>query len=179
MHRPIFFFVTGLTCGLFVATGGVHLSASRGAEHGPSTALALQTDIVPAQDPAPESKPEETDRQRLERKVRKLLEDNGTKAMQKRSMEGMLGQFEKAGLPPEFGTKFMARFDLDHVMELAIKVYADHLDEATVDALAGFYATPSGKKLADATPDITVEITQAGMEYGQKIGAEVYEEMSK
>lgn len=128
---------------------------------------------------AAESKPDESDRQRLERKVKQLLKDNGTEATQKKSMDQMTAQFEKMGLPPEFGEKFMARFDIDHLMEMCVKVYADHVDEPTIDALIAFYATPAGKKVAEATPDITTEMMQAGMEYGQKIGAEVGEEMGK
>ena len=123
------------------------------------------------QDPAPAAQqPEETDRERLERKVRTFLEANGTQAVQKRTMKTMLDQFEKMGLPSEFGEKFMDRFDLDHLMDLAVGVYADHLDEPTVDALTKFFATPSGRKLAEATPDITAEITEASMKYGQGSG---------
>jgi hypothetical protein len=94
-------------------------------------------------------------------------------------MEQMLGQFAKMHLPPEFGEKFMARFDIEHLTDLGVKIYADHLDEATVDAIILFYESPSGRKLAEATPDIMSEMTQAGMEYGQKIGAEVGEELGK
>jgi len=146
-----------------------------------SSAAAWLAKSSVAQDPPAKAaaQDDETDRQRLERKVKKLLKDNGTEATQKRTMEQMLGQFEKMGLPPEFGEKFMKRFDLDHMTEIGVKVYADHLDEPTVDALLAFYATPAGQKLADATPDIMAELTQAGMEYGQKIGQEVVEEMGK
>jgi hypothetical protein len=175
MQLPIFFACAGLTCGLFAATWSVHPQSD------PTTVRSsIQALDSTPQDPAPSAQaPQETDRERLERKMHQLLKDNGTEAMQKRVMQGMLGQFEKQGLPPEFGEKFMARFDLDHVMDLAAKVYVDHLDEATIDAIMAFYATPGGRKLAEATPDITVELTQASMEYGQKIGLEVVEEMRK
>jgi uncharacterized protein len=161
MQRLLLSALAVLTCALFAGSWMARAAAA------------------PQSPPEAAAKVEETDRQRLERKVKKLLKENGTEATQKKSMEQMIGQFAKMGLPAEFGEKFMARFDIQRLIDLGVKVYADHLDEATVDALIAFYETPSGRKLAEATPDITTEMMLAGMEYGQKIGAEVAEEMGK
>jgi hypothetical protein len=171
MHRAITLYFAGLTCGLFAATWNAQPTATQ------PTAIAQ---AALAQVPAPAGdKPAESDRQRLERKVHKLLKDNGTENVQKRSMESMRAQFEKMHLPPEFGDKFMARFDFDHVMDLAAKAYADHLDEATIDALAAFYQTPGGRKLAEATPDITADLNASTREYGEKLAREVGAELGK
>lgn len=140
----------------------------------PSRALA-----APQSPPQSKAKAAETDGERLERKVRKLLKVNGTESMQKRTMEQMLGQFEKMGLPPEFGEKFMARFDFDHLIDLGVKVHVAHLDEPTVDAMIVFYESPSGLKLVEALPELSAEMARVGMEYGQKIGAEVGAELDK
>jgi len=134
----------------------------------------------PHQEPAVVSAQEdETDRERLVRKIKKLLVENGTEAMQKRSVEDMLVAFETMGMQPEFGEKFVERFDLDHLLELATEVHADHLDEPTVDAMLVFYATPAGRKLAEAMPDITSALMKAGMEYGQEVGTAVAEDLAK
>ena len=121
----------------------------------------------------------ETERQRLERKVRKLLDVNGVKAVQEQSVDQMLEQFKKMSLPEEFAQKFKAKFDLDHVLDINVRIYADHLDEATLDALIAFYESKSGRKYAEAFPEITRESLEAGMEYGARIGREVAEDMGK
>jgi hypothetical protein len=199
MHRAFLIYVAGLISGLSAATWSVHSGTAERAGASRFEAIGVQgadaahieefirwgaltanQDRTDSQDPAPAAeKPQETDRQRLERKVRKLLVDNGTQATQKQGIDSMLEEIGKMGLPPEFGEKFKARFDLDHVLDLAVKIYADHLDEATVDALITFFATPGGKKLAEATPAIMTELMQASSEYGEKIGREVGEELSK
>lgn len=194
MPRVFLIYVAGLVSGLCAATWTAQPVAGARSELAEREVIGregaeavrfepLMSPASPAastQDPAPAAEsPKETDRERLERKVRKLLSDNGTKATQKQGMDAMLEQIAKMGLPPEFGEKFKARFDLDHVLELAVKIYADHLDETTVDSLIAFFATPGGKKLAEATPDIMTELMRVSAEYGEKIGREVGEELSK
>jgi hypothetical protein len=160
MHRPIL-----ITLAVVVAT---------------LLAATWTTGAVAAQSPNKDAAlADETDRERLERKIKKLLKDNGTQATQKRTMEQMIEQFDAMGMSPDFGKEFMAKFDLEELEEMSVKIHADHLEEETVDALLAFFATESGKKFAEALPEITVEMTKVGMEYGQRIALEIIEDGDK
>lgn len=145
------------------------------ARFGPGRVASPATAAAPAQDP----KAEETPRQRLERKVEKLLELNGVKAVQERSVEQMLEQLRKAGLSPAYLDAFQERFDLDEVMKINVRVYADNLEEETVDGLITFFGSEVGKTFATAFPKITEESLAAGMEYGQRVGQEAAESLGK
>jgi hypothetical protein len=141
----------------------------------PSASPRIRSDAPTLQD----KKEQETERQRLERKARKLLDVNGVKAVQEHSFNQMLEQFKKMNLPDEFAEKFKAKFDIDHVMDINVRIYADELDEETLDALITFLQSTSGRKFAEAFPEITRKALAAGMEYGAQIGKEVAEDMHK
>lgn len=126
---------------------------------------------------AAEDPKDETPRERLERKVHKLLEMNGIAAVQKRTIDKMIEQFKKMNVPSEFMEAFRDRIDFDHLIALSVKAYADNLDEDTVDALLTFFETPAGQKYSAAFPDINDQVMQAGMEYGQSVAQEVLDEL--
>ncbi len=126
-----------------------------------------------------DEKAEETPRQRLERKIRRLFEINGVKTVQERSLDQIMEQFRTMGLSSEFIDKFKDRFDVEEVLDMNVRVHAEHLEEEVVDALLAFYGTKAGQSYAEAFPVITEESMRAGMEYGQRIGQEVAEEMGK
>jgi hypothetical protein len=124
-------------------------------------------------------KKEETEAERKLRKAKKLLDVQGTLETQKRAVDKMIGQFTKMGLPEEFGTRFKDRFDLEELMGMTAKIYAEELEEATLDAVIAFYETEQGKTFAAAMPGISEKAVEIGMKYGERIGREVGEEMNK
>jgi hypothetical protein len=138
----------------------------------PRTTSSPAATFVAVEDPK-----DETPRERLERKVHKLLDMNGISAVQKRTIDKMIEQFKKMNVPSEFMETFRERIDFDHVIALSVKAYADNLDEDTVDALITFFGTPAGQKYSAAFPDINDQAMQAGMEYGQSVAQEVLDEM--
>ena len=89
----------------------------------------------------------------------------------------MKGTFAKMGLPEEFGERFVDRFDVDHALGFSVDAYVDHVDEETIDATIAFYESPAGRKLAEALPDLTIEVIEKGEAYGEEIGREVGREL--
>jgi hypothetical protein len=131
----------------------------------PVAAHALQDD------PAP------TELERKQAKAKELLDLNGTRALQERMLDKMLAQFETLGLPAEFSQRFKEKFDLDEILRINVEIYADKLEEDTLDGLLVFYATPVGQAFAAALPEITEAGLEAGMAYGKRIGEEVGREI--
>lgn len=129
------------------------------------------------QDPAPEAG-KETAEARKEKLVRKYLELTRSRECSERTMDVMLEGFEKMPMLPEgFAQRFKESFDLDQVIEFTVPVLMEHLDEETIVSAIAFYETELGKKLAEAQPTILVETARAGQAYGEKIGAQVAQEL--
>jgi hypothetical protein len=128
---------------------------------------------------AQDSTRKETERERIERKARKVMELNGTKEIQARALDKMMDAFKNMALPDGFVDKFKSRFDIDHMIDMAVKVYADKLDEPTLDALVAFYGTPGGKAFAAALPEIQDELLAGGMKYGQELATDIMHETGK
>jgi len=103
--------------------------------------------------------------ERKKQKVRDLLGAMKTREIAQKSMDIAL---ESAGAPPEYAQKFKDNFDFDGMIESTIGVYVKHLEEPEIDALLKFYTSESGKKVAAAMPEITVESMKAGQEYGKR-----------
>jgi len=139
-----------------------------------SAGLALAPRVASA---APRAEDAADAAARKRAKVTELMTAMGQEAIMERTVARMGATFEKMGLPPAFGEKFVARFDADHVIEMQGDVFAEHLEESTVDAMLVFYASEEGKKLAAALPDITIESLEKGEAYGREIGEEVGREL--
>ncbi len=58
------------------------------------------------------------------------------------------------------------------MLEFTADVYAEQLDEATIDALLAFYKSEGGKACAEKLPAITLETMKRGSDYGRKVGAD-------
>lgn len=121
----------------------------------------------------------ESEAERKLRKAKALLEAQGTRAAQERAIDKMLANFAKMGLSADFAERFKDRYDLDELIEMSAKIWAERLDEETLDATLAFYATEGGKALAEAMPAIMEESLDVGMAYGERIGREVAEELGK
>jgi len=103
--------------------------------------------------------------ERKKNKVRELMAGMKTREIAEKSMEIAL---ESTGTPTEYARKFKENFDFDGMIESTVEVYVKHLEEAEIDALLKFYTSESGKKVAAAMPEITVEAMKAGQEYGKR-----------
>ena len=142
-----------------------------------SAAFALAPVVSPAAARAADSEDAVEAAARKRAKIDELMTAMGQDEIMERTIARMSETFEKMGLPPAFGEKFVARFDADHVIEMQGDVFAEHLEESTVDAMLVFYASEEGQKLAAALPDITLETLEKGEAYGREIGEEVGREI--
>lgn len=94
-----------------------------------------------------ETKDTEADR-RL-RKARWLLRENGLRESQVRMIEATLNEYKDTPLIMEGMKK---RLDIDVIFEFTAAIYAEKLDESTIDALTTFYGSAEGLKFAKASP---------------------------
>lgn len=78
-------------------------------------------------------------------------------------------------VPGEIWDELTQEFMKYGIRELAIMlspVYQKHLALDDLQAITAFYSSPSGKKMASATPDIMQESMLIGQQWGQKVGEE-------
>jgi uncharacterized protein len=134
----------------------------------PTAFLVSSAASARAQD-KPAAAKEETQKERKLRKVRELLASMQQREIAEKSMDVML---ESMGAPKEYAQKFKDAFDFDGMIESTVAVYEKHLDEEEIDAMVKFYASDSGKKIAAAMPDITIDSMKAGQEYGKRAAEE-------
>ncbi len=106
--------------------------------------------------------------------ILKLLEVMDTKAQVRQTMEQVMAQSQVMAHQamkkrhPEMSAEQLARMDkesaeiarnypVDQIIEDMIPVYEKHLTKADVDAMIGFYSSPSGKKILHEMPAIMTE----------------------
>ena len=115
--------------------------------------------------------------------IKRLIIVSGTANTTKAGMEAMASSMkEKAdqnGLPPGFWDEFMKEINYDELAALFIPIYDKNYTHEEIKYMITFYESPAGKKMVEKTPAILAESMAAGREWGQKLGAKVYEKMTK
>lgn len=71
----------------------------------------------------------------------------------------------------------MAEIKPEGFIDLVAPVYAKHFEEAELDALIEFYASPVGKKTIEKLPLITAESMAAGQVWGESIAKRAIEKL--
>lgn len=123
---------------------------------------------------------EESDAERHERLVRELIKVMKVRESQEAALELQAEAFEKMPFLPEgFGEEFLSRFDHDWIVEEAVKVYIDQLEVKTVEATLEFYRSEQGGVFAEAQVEIALELIRIGQAYGEKLGQEVAEDLTR
>jgi hypothetical protein len=61
----------------------------------------------------------------------------------------------------QISDEMLKNFPVDGMLSDMIPIYQRHLNQADVDAMIAFYASPTGKKLMQQLPQITQEAMQA------------------
>jgi len=124
-----------------------------------------------------------TAQEKLEDKVKKLLEVTGSKAQFDNVIDQMIDLQKEAYqgvLEDDFFTRFKQRIKetgFKEIHQKIIPVYVKHLTEEEIDGLIEFYESEVGKSYIKKQPLITQESMQIGAEWGGKIGAEIAEEL--
>lgn len=130
----------------------------------PVAAFALRED--PAQT-------EESESARKERKARRLFVAMNHHEVMKQTTTAGAEAFAKMGLPDTFTESFLDRFDYDRMIDSSVEIYADKLEEETIDALIAFYESEQGKVFVELLPEITVAALREGQKYGEELATEI------
>lgn len=113
---------------------------------------------------------------RKRKKVEELQVAMNQKGVTTRMMEASMETFTEMGLPESFQACFKDNFDVDEVIGFTVDIWAEHLEESTVDALIAFYKSDEGQAFTKVLPEISVEAFKKGSEYGKRVGIACAEE---
>src|SRR5689334_1843176 len=76
-----------------------------------------------------------------------------------------------------FFQKFHSKFDLQHMIDMAVVVYDKHLTREDIKGLIQFYSTPLGQKTINVLPQMMTEMQQRGQQWGEQMGRESMQEV--
>lgn len=83
--------------------------------------------------------------------------------------------------PAAYWDQFAAKWNTerlkDRLVDMYVPIYRKHFTIKDLRKLIAFYKSPAGRKLAEATPEMTVEGMQAGQQLGWEIVREVQREL--
>jgi uncharacterized protein len=160
---------------LTFGTAGISARPARGsAAQAPST----QKPAAPAAAPGAKIDPAK------EADIRRLLDLVGTKAMVTQTVESMSASMKpvlKNSLPAGdyrdklvdlFFAKFLAKMDVQHLLDLAVPIYDRNFSHEEIRNLIAFYQTPLGQKTVSTLPKLTAELQKEGGKWGEELGRE-------
>lgn len=105
-----------------------------------------------------------------EQKIHKFFELTGKGQTAEMAKAAALDQIRQVpDVKPELIELFETLADVDELTNKIVSIYTKHLDDATLDALLAFAATPGGKKFFQAQPLIQQEAASASMQWGQQL----------
>lgn len=114
---------------------------------------------------------------KVEALARELMELTGAANLGEQTMQAMMAEFAKLGVPPEFSERFMAKANADQLVELVVPIYVETYDEKTLKAALKFYRSKEGALLVSKMPEINERAMAAGQAWGAALAQEVIEEM--
>jgi hypothetical protein len=116
-----------------------------------------------------------------EREIRKLFESTGVIKSITQMTGQMIGQYRKAlpQVPQEFWDEFEKELDAKEIIDLMIPVYDKHLSLEDLKAVNAFYATPAGKRFAQAMPVMSAEGFEVGRKWGEAKGRLVVQRLNE
>jgi len=177
--------VAGLVLGLWVASERVTAqeeskSAVEEAEKNELAGAALAREEAEPTE-APEKPAPEKVSADHERDIRRFLKVTRAESQGRQMMEAMFGQFKRAmpQVPADYWDKFLARVDPAEFTDMLVSIYGKHISHDDIKALTVFFESPLGQRMLDAQPAITADSVKAGMAWGQRIGAQVMEDLKK
>lgn len=114
-------------------------------------------------------------------KVKRFLELSGTRKLTTQTMSNMIAMY-KTNYPAtdsSFWNEFQKELKTDDLIDLMVPVYEKHFSDRELDALIGFYSTPTGQKIVETTPLISSECMAIGMKWGKDLGERVDRKMKE
>jgi hypothetical protein len=113
-----------------------------------------------------------------EEDLKYLFQINGSEASYQESIKAMIVQLrnQDSDIPTEYWDKAEVEFvntSVNDLIKMLIPIYRQNLSHDDVLAMINFYESVAGKRIAQKLPKITTESMQAGMSWGQSIGAKI------
>jgi len=114
--------------------------------------------------------------------IRQLIDLTGGKALVNQIMDGMQQNIKPMMvklLPPGeyrdklidlFFERFRSKADIRVLIDLTVQAYDKYLSEEEIKGLIQFYSTPLGQKTLSVLPQLTVELQNEGMKWGEDLG---------
>ena len=124
-------------------------------------------------------------------KVDTLLEVSGTTKATTQMVAALLPQLlalmrqAVPGAPPAVMEAFEQELTQElaastpEVMDGLAELYARNFTEQEIDALLRFWRSPTGRKLAQTTPRITMESLQIGRDWGQRAAVRAFDRVQR
>lgn len=112
-------------------------------------------------------------------KARQLLELSGAGTLGVQMMAQMLPALKQMApqAPEAFWQEFMAEARPESLVDLIVPIYVKHFEEAELDELIAFYASPIGRKTVERLPAITAESMSVGQAWGEEIAKRAIERL--
>jgi hypothetical protein len=109
------------------------------------------------------------------KKIKQMLESNGTANVSMQVMKTMLTQFEKMypKVDKQLWDEFAKELKAEDLITLIIPVYDKYYTEEDIDQLIVFYNSPIGKKVTETLPAISQESMIAGQAWGKQLAEKV------
>ncbi len=113
--------------------------------------------------------------------IRTLLDMVGSAKMALESIDQMMGTFKTTmpQVPTEFWDNFRGKVKGEDLVDLIVPIYNKHFTYDEIQGLIQFYKTPIGQKFIETLPAISQESSEAGRQWGEKIGLEVIKELEE
>lgn len=113
-----------------------------------------------------------------EEDLKYLFQINGSEASYQESIKAMIVQLrsQDSNIPNEYWDKAEVEFvntSVNDLIKMLLPIYRQNLSHDDVLAMIAFYESVAGKRIAQKLPKITTESMQAGMSWGQAIGAKI------
>ena len=163
----------GVVLFLLCAAAPVRGQAAPPQSSAPATSQTRPTTALPAQSPIDPAK---------EADIRHLLDVTGARSLASQTMANMQNSIKPMmtnALPPGeyraklidlFFTKFQAKVDTQHLVDLAVPIYDKYLSDDDIKGLTQFYQTPLGQKTLTVLPKLLAECQEAGRKWGSDVG---------
>jgi hypothetical protein len=112
--------------------------------------------------------------------IRRMLELTGTTQRLQAMMQQMFAMFKARmpNVPPEKWDRMEKQMDLDELIERIIPLYDKYYSLDDLKAANAFYASPAGRRILAASPQIMHDSMQVGEEWGREMGMEAGHEMN-
>lgn len=121
--------------------------------------------------------------------IRRLLDVTGIRKTMLQTMDSMTETMRPllvSSLPPGeyreklidlFFERFRSKADIEKLVDFAVPIYDKYFSHEEIKGLIKFYETPIGQKALSVLPRLTLEMSQEGKKWGQKLGSDSMQEV--